>query len=135
MPLVISSFGKMGSMEGCERTLYFIPLFTLFASGTSPQNAGAILSRWGLNILPVSKHYLLYGYEKQIKAFWWNARLYINISYQKPSFRSEIYKISYILEPVIDRRSDENEIVGIEFAFEAFALGGLIHLAFAKIDI
>jgi hypothetical protein len=35
----------------------------------------------------------------------------------------------------MDRRSHENQIVGIELALEAFSLGGLIHFAFAKIDI
>ncbi|MEJ2235551.1 MAG: hypothetical protein P8X67_16650 [Syntrophobacterales bacterium] len=41
----------------------------------------------------------------------------------------------YILEPVKDRRSHQNQVIGIELALEAFALGGLIHFAFAKIDI
>ena len=42
---------------------------------------------------------------------------------------------SHILESVMDRRSHENQVVGIELAFEALSLGGLIHFAFAKIDI
>jgi hypothetical protein len=45
------------------------------------------------------------------------------------------HRLSYILEPVMDRRSHENQIVGIELALEAFSLGGLIHFAFAKINI
>gem|GEM_PF-5366117 len=48
---------------------------------------------------------------------------------------SRIHKISYILEPVIDRRSYKNQIVGIELTLETLSLCGLIHLAFAKIDI
>ena len=43
--------------------------------------------------------------------------------------------LSHILEPVMDRRSHENQIVGIELALEALSLGGLIHFALAKIDI
>ena len=35
----------------------------------------------------------------------------------------------------MDRRSHENQVVGIELALEALSLGGLIHFAFAKIDI
>jgi hypothetical protein len=35
----------------------------------------------------------------------------------------------------MDRRSRENQVVGIELALEAFSLGGLIHFAFAKINI
>jgi hypothetical protein len=61
--------------------------------------------------------------------------LHIYSSYQKPSFRSGTHSLSYILEPVMDRRSHENQIVGIELALEAFSLGGLIHFAFAKINI
>jgi hypothetical protein len=52
-----------------------------------------------------------------------------------PFVITAILLFSHILEPVKDRRSHENQIVGIELAFEALSLGGLIHLAFAKIDI
>lgn len=61
-------------------------------------------------------------------------KLKLDSSYQKSSFRSEIYKISYILELVIDGRSYENQIVGIELTLEALSLSGLIHFAFAEID-
>jgi hypothetical protein len=74
-------------------------------------------------------------YEKQIVLFLGYSGLNIYSSNQKPSFRSRIHKISYILEPVIDRRSDENQIVGIELALETLPLCGLIHFSFAKIDI
>ena len=76
----------------------------------------------------------LFRYDQHILNFDAWSEVNINSSYQKSSFRSEIYKISYILELVIDRRSYENQIVGIELTFEALSLSGLIHFAFAEVD-
>ncbi len=76
----------------------------------------------------------LLRYDQHILNFSAWSGLNIYSRYQKSSFRSEIYKISYILELVIDRRSYENQIVGIELTLETFSLSGLIHFAFAEID-
>ena len=69
-----------------------------------------------------------------MESFWILPGVHIYSRDQKPSFMSEIYKISYILELVIDGRSYENQIVGIELTLEALSLSGLIHFAFAEID-
>lgn len=60
--------------------------------------------------------------------------LKVNSSYQKPSFKSRIHKISYSLEHVSEGRSYKNQVIGIELNLEALTQGRLIHLALAKVD-